>query len=150
MTMNTSSSTPKEPQVPVRPFRILVVDDNDASAKTMAWTLEFLGQEVHIAYLGKQAVEMAESLLPEIVMLDIGLPDINGYEVCKLMRHMPGLEHTIFIAQTGWSEEEDFQRSKEAGFSHHLVKPINMAKLQELLANLTEQNPDGKTSTPTS
>ncbi|MDE3059879.1 MAG: response regulator, partial [Pseudomonadota bacterium] len=117
-------------------YRVLVVDDNEASAKTLGWMLEMLGHEVKLALDGPSAIETAHVYRPDIVLLDIGLPDMNGYEVCAAMRSDPALEHTAFIAQTGWGQEQHLQRSKEAGFDYHLIKPISIKALQEQIEKI--------------
>jgi signal transduction histidine kinase/DNA-binding response OmpR family regulator len=116
-----------------QPLRVLVVDDNEASAKTMGWMIELAGHETQLVNNGIQALEVAQTFQPSVVLLDIGLPGMNGYDVCRQMRQQPQLKDTMFIAQTGWGQEEHRRRSKEAGFHHHLVKPIDLAMLQELL-----------------
>jgi signal transduction histidine kinase/CheY-like chemotaxis protein len=113
--------------------RILVVDDNEASAKTMMWMLELLGHDIQIAHDGPTAIKIAHEYKPEVILLDIGLPQMNGYEVCKVMRRDPTLKDATFIAQTGWGQAEHRERSKEAGFTHHLVKPIDINILENLI-----------------
>lgn len=115
------------------PYRILVVDDNVASAQTMGWILELMGHEVKLSHSGSDAIVLAHSFLPQIVLLDIGLPGLSGYELCKKMRAEQMFKETAFIAQTGWGQEEDKKLSKEAGFDYHLVKPVNIATLKEIL-----------------
>ncbi len=122
-------------------LRMLVVDDNEASAKTIGWMMELLGQEVRTAYNGRDAIEIARTYHPQVILLDIGLPGMNGYEVCKAMHSDPSLKNSVFIAQTGWGQSEHRQRSKEAGFDHHLVKPIDLKVLEELLSKITQTNP---------
>ncbi len=133
MPMTTDHATPNS-------LKILVVDDNDASAKTMGWTLEILGHQIQLANDGPTALQEALSFIPDVVLLDIGLPGMNGYQVCEKMRHEPALGHTVFIAQTGWGQQEHRDRSKEAGFAHHLVKPINIDVLKEVLAGIGSKN----------
>ncbi len=116
--------------------RILVIDDNIASAKTMSWLLEFSGHEVRYAYDGKDAINIAKSFSPDVVLLDIGLPVMNGYEICKTMKAEPLLKNTIFIAQTGWGQEEHKRLSKEAGFDYHLVKPLDIQELNTILQSI--------------
>jgi CheY-like chemotaxis protein/anti-sigma regulatory factor (Ser/Thr protein kinase) len=117
-------------------FRVLVVDDNEASAKTLGWTLEMLGHDPHLAHEGQQALELARTLRPDVVLLDIGLPGMNGYEVCRALRNEPLLHGLTIIAQTGWGQKEHLKRSEEAGFDHHMVKPINMDALEKILGSL--------------
>lgn len=114
-------------------FRILVVDDNENCAKVMMWTLELLGHTVQIAFDGRTAITLAKSFQPHVILLDIGLPEMNGYEICQAMRQEPTICNTLIIAQTGWSQKEHRERSKEAGFDYHLVKPVNIAALEKIL-----------------
>jgi CheY-like chemotaxis protein len=121
------------------PLRVLIVDDNEASAKTLGWALEAAGHEVTIAPDGRTAIEAAQEIAPQVVLLDIGLPGMNGYEICQVMKQSPALAKTIFIAQTGWSGEENRRLSEEAGFDHYLVKPVSIDALAALLASFTAQ-----------
>lgn len=132
--------TAKQPLKP-RHFRILVTDDSPMSAKTLGYLLEIMGHEIRLAYNGPTALDIAKSFIPDIIFLDIGLPGMNGYDVCQKMRAEPTLVHCIIIAQTGWGQEKHRQRSKEAGFNYHLVKPIDMQVLEELLVTLTQTAP---------
>jgi PAS domain S-box-containing protein len=111
--------------------RVLVVDDNADSAESLAMILEIRGHQARIAADGPQALEVARELRPEVVMLDIGLPGMDGYEVARRLR----AEHDglLLIALTGYGQDEDRRRSKEAGFDHHLVKPVDFALLQEVM-----------------
>jgi len=115
------------------PMRVLVVDDNVDSAKTMGWMMEMFGNQVHLAYTGPEALKEAQDFKPQLVLMDIGLPGINGYEVCQTMRRMPELEDAVIVAQTGWGEREHKEMSKEAGFDHYLVKPVDMNALKKLV-----------------
>lgn len=112
-------------------LRVMVVDDNEASAQTLGWAIELSGHEVKIETSSEKALTIARDFMPQIVLLDIGMPGMNGYELCKMMKQIPGLEQTIFIAQTGWGQEKHRQLSREAGFDHHLVKPVDIKTLQE-------------------
>jgi CheY-like chemotaxis protein len=119
---------------PAKPaLKVLVVDDNAASAQTMGWMLELLGHETRLAYNGPEALDIAGKYGPRVVLLDIGLPGMSGYDVCREMKKLPGLEHAMFVAQTGWGQEQHRRMSREAGFDHHLVKPVEMQALQKLL-----------------
>jgi signal transduction histidine kinase len=120
-------------------YKILIVDDNEASAKTLGWMLEILGHEVILAFNGPEALERSQIFKPHVVLLDIGLPKMSGYEVCEAMRQQVGLENTVFAAQTGWGQEEHRRRSREAGFHHHLVKPISSESLQSILNSISER-----------
>lgn len=115
------------------PLRVLVVDDNEASAMTLHWAIELLGDDVRSCYDGKSALKLAAEFKPDVVLLDIGMPNMDGLEVCAHLRAMPDLAHVKIIAQTGWGDEEMRQRTKEAGFDLHLVKPVNMHIMEDML-----------------
>ena len=128
----SAQETPK----PDRILKVLVVDDSEAAAKTLGWMIEeLLGHETRIAHDGVSAIALARNYRPEIVLLDIGIPGMNGYEICKAMKADPLFGNTIFIAQTGWGQDEHKKRSREAGFHYHLVKPVNINDLQEIVSN---------------
>ena len=114
--------------------RILIVDDNRDAADALASLFELEGDEVHVAHDGESALEAADALRPDVVMLDIGLPGLNGYEVASRLRAEPWGRTMLLVALTGWGNPEDRSRSHEAGFDHHLVKPVEIATLTELLA----------------
>lgn len=117
-------------------LRILVVDDNHDSADSLGMLLKLLGNDVRIVHDGLAAVEVASEFQPRVVLLDIGLPTLNGYEAGQKIRQQPGGQQAVMIALTGWGRDVDRQRSKEAGFDHHLVKPVDPDVLAELLASL--------------
>jgi CheY-like chemotaxis protein len=119
---------------PTMPKRILVVDDNEDAAATLVMLLQMSGNDTAIAYDGVEALEKASVFDPQIVVLDIGLPDMDGYEVCRELRARPHGDSLIIIALTGWGQEEDRKKSAAAGFDGHLVKPVDLARLNELLA----------------
>jgi len=119
-----------------RRFRILVVDDNHDSALSLAMMLSIMGHETRTAHDGESAVETAESFLPDVVLLDIGLPKLNGYEVAQRIREQSWGASMFLIAVTGWGQEEDRQRSSEVGLNVHMVKPVEPAVLEKLLAGL--------------
>jgi CheY-like chemotaxis protein len=125
------------PAAPATGCRVLVVDDNQASARTLGWMMEALGYEAQTAHDGPSAIEKAHEFKPHVVLLDIGLPGMNGYDVCRTMRADPDFKDTVFIAQTGWGQQEHLENSREAGFSQHLVKPVELAKLQDVLAKFS-------------
>jgi len=115
--------------------RILVVDDNKDSADSLRMLLRLKGNDVRTAYDGLAALEAAEEFRPELVLLDIGLPKLNGYEVAGRIRKQPWGRDVILVALTGWGQEEDRRRTEEAGFNIHIVKPLDVAELeQQLLA----------------
>lgn len=116
-----------------RPARILVVDDNVDMARCLARLLEFLGHEVHMAYDGGAACEAAERLEPEFVLLDIGLPVLDGYKVAERLRAHDRCKDAVLIAISGYGQESDRRRARQAGFDHHLVKPVDHDDLINLL-----------------
>lgn len=115
--------------------RILVVDDNRDSAMSLAMLLRLSGNETHTAYDGEEAVAVAAELQPDVILLDIGLPKLNGHEAAKRILQQPWSTRVVMVALTGWGQEDDRRKSKEAGFHHHLVKPVEHAALIELLNN---------------
>ncbi|MFZ5831055.1 MAG: response regulator [Planctomycetota bacterium] len=119
--------------------RVLVVDDNQAAAEMLSLVVRSLGNEVRTCYDGPQALEAAEQFLPDIVLLDIGMPGMDGYEVARRIREQPWGEHITLVAVTGWGQEEDRRRTKEVGFDHHLVKPASPVVLERILAHHQDQ-----------
>jgi len=116
--------------------RILVVEDNPDAAESLATLIALMGHEVRSVHDGASALETAAVFRPDVVLLDIGLPDINGYEVAPRLRQQPGLERIALAALTGWGQEEDRLRARTAGFDHHFVKPIDVNGLRAWLASL--------------
>ena len=114
---------------PAKTYRILVVDDNQDAATSLSTLLQMTGHETFTAFDGPTALEAMERHRPEVVLLDIGLPAINGYEVCRRARAQPWGGDATFIALTGWGQEEDRRRTQEAGFDSHLVKPVEFGAL---------------------
>lgn len=121
---------------PMTSRRILVVDDNRDSATSLAMLMELTGNETHTAHDGEEAVEAAATFRPDVILLDIGLPKLNGYEAGRKIRQQPWSKGMVLVALTGWGQEEDRQRSREAGFDGHLVKPVDLSDLEKLLAEL--------------
>lgn len=120
--------------------RILVVDDNRDSAHTLATLLKIKGMEVQTAHDGLQGLEAAEVFRPEMILLDIGMPKLNGYDTCRRIREQQWGREMVIVAMTGWGQEEDRYRSEEAGFNHHLVKPIELTRLEELITSLKSES----------
>lgn len=114
--------------------RILVVDDNENAAQVMGMLLKALGNEVQTAFDGLAAVELAERFRPDAILLDIGMPKMNGYETARHIREQPWGARIVLAALTGWGQEDDKRRTREAGFDHHFVKPLDLAVLQRFLA----------------
>jgi len=139
LSMEQRNGQPKEQsnniaKAPIR--RILIVDDNKDSAESLAILLQLVGNEVHVVHDGPSALEAMKELRPTVVLLDIGLPGMSGHEVARKMRETPEGKDAVLIAQTGWGQEEDRLRSTEAGCDAHLVKPLDLAALQNVLAKL--------------
>lgn len=124
-----------EQEIKATSLRILVVDDNKAAATMLKMVVKMLGNEVRTAHDGQQAVEVAAEFLPDVVLMDLGMPKMNGYEAARHIREQPWGRDMLLVALTGWGQDEDRERTQEAGFDHHLVKPAEPAALQELLAN---------------
>jgi PAS domain S-box-containing protein len=116
--------------------RILIADDNPDSAMTLSIMLEVMGNEVSVARDGDEAVAMAEALHPDAILLDIGMPKLNGYEACERIRARAWAAQTFIVALTGWGQEEDKARSRDAGFDRHLVKPVEPATLEKMIGEL--------------
>jgi signal transduction histidine kinase len=126
--------SPRTPQERAsRSLKILVVDDNAASADTIGWLLEVLGHKPHVLYEGSKLIAWAMEIMPDVILLDIGLPGKNGYDLCRELRSYSQLASTLIIAQTGWGQEKDKSRAIEAGFDHHLIKPFQLPELEALL-----------------
>ena len=117
-------------------YRLLIADDNRDGADSLAMLLEVLGHEVETAYAGDQAVEVAEQMRPDAILLDIGMPRLNGYEACRRIRSEAWGREMVLIALTGWGQEEDRRRTREAGFDLHLVKPVDSADLLKVLSSV--------------
>jgi CheY-like chemotaxis protein len=131
-----SGATDADAARPVPSRRILVVDDNVDSASTLGTLLKFLGADVHVAHDGLTALSTLERIRPDVVLLDIGMPGMDGFEVARRIRERDEFNPVILIALTGWGQEGDRRRTQEAGFDHHLVKPADIVALQALLVKL--------------
>ncbi|MDP9128970.1 MAG: response regulator, partial [Candidatus Binatota bacterium] len=123
--------------LPVRSRRILVADDFPQSAETLARLLEKDGNEVQIAKDGVAAVEAAKEFLPDIILMDLAMPRLDGYQAAHRIRQQPWGKPMILIALTGWGQQQDRRRTREAGFDAHLTKPVNYDAIVSLLARLT-------------
>lgn len=116
--------------------RILVVDDNHDVATSLAELLHVMGNNTKTAFDGEQALIMAEAFRPDVIVMDIGMPNMNGYDTCRRIRGEPWGQNIVIIAQSGWGQEDQLRMSQEAGFTSHLVKPVDPAVLETLLADL--------------
>ena len=129
--------TPALAAGPTRPLRVLVVEDMVASARLMAAMLRrFWGHEVRLAHDGLSALEAAVGFGPEVILLDIGLPGMSGYEVAQRIRENKELRHVMLVALTGYGAAADVSAARSAGFDAHIVKPADIARIQELLSSL--------------
>jgi signal transduction histidine kinase/CheY-like chemotaxis protein len=125
--------TPSRQIEPLPARRILIVDDSRDGGESLAMLLRVLGAEVALAHSGRAALECVETFHPDVVLLDIGMPGMDGYEVARRIRANPAYRHISLIALTGWGQDEDRKRSVAAGFNHHLVKPADIDQLRQLL-----------------
>jgi CheY-like chemotaxis protein len=125
------------PAVAPVPHRVLVVDDSRDSAFILGRLLEAIGQRVLTARDGFSALEIARAELPDVVISDIAMADMDGYELARRLRQQPGLERTLLVALTGYAQDSDRQRARDAGFDHHLVKPVSAQTLESLFASLS-------------
>ena len=120
--------------------RILVVDDNLDSAESMALMLKLSGHEVATAHDGMEALELAKEFQPDVALLDLGMPKLDGYEAARSIRQQSWGQGMMLVALTGWGQQEDKRRSREAGFDAHLVKPIDFGVLEKLVAGTKDKN----------
>jgi len=118
---------------PSSPLRVIVADDNRDSAETCAALLQLCGHRVQIAHTGREALELAERLHPHAMLLDIGMPELDGYTLAGKIRETPWGCGVTLIAITGWGQEDDKRRALAAGFNYHLTKPIDPNTLEALL-----------------
>ena len=116
--------------------RILVADDNVDSATTLCLMLEAMGNEVRVAHDGQQTVDLAEAFRPDAILMDIGMPKLNGFDACERIRARPWAADVFIVALTGWGQDEDKSRSRAAGFDRHLVKPVEPTMLERMIAAL--------------
>lgn len=114
--------------------RVLVVDDNEDATAALCMLLQAMGHETAEAHDGPEALDVVRAFQPDLVLLDIGLPTMDGYEVARRLRAVGTGKECKLVALTGWSQEEDREKTAEAGFTHHLVKPVDAETLRKLLA----------------
>ncbi len=133
--MPNSSTSP-------HPTRVLVVDDNQPSALTLTWAMEENGHDVRTCFNGRDAVEVAKTFHPDVVLLDVGMPIMNGLEACKAMRQEPELDDTLIIAQTAWGDAGMRSKTLDAGFDVHLVKPVDLDEVERLVASAQYKGDD--------
>ena len=128
-------------KTPLRHCRLLLVDDNKDAVSMLAMLLRRVGHEVFVVHDGQSALDVARREKPEVVLLDIGLPDMDGYEVAKHMRGDPQLKGSVLVAMTGYGYDDDVQRARDAGFQDHLLKPVRLDSIEETLNRLLNPGP---------
>ena len=133
---NPSSPATAEPPATMAALKVLVVDDTQEVAQTTGWILEELGHEYHLVNDGRQALKAAHAFQPDVILLDIGLPGMSGYDVCRALRQDTALKHITIIAQTGWGQERDKASARIAGFDHYMVKPVGLKALATMMEDL--------------
>ena len=122
------------------PGRVLIVDDNEDALKTLNMMVRRQGHETHTARDGAEAVEVAQQVRPDIILMDIGMPRMNGYDAAREIRRHPWGERIALVATTGWGQDEDRRRTRDVGFDHHLVKPVDKEKLDEVMRVLLHRS----------
>jgi CheY-like chemotaxis protein len=145
--VDLSTAPPKRTQRPAtkiaRPLdavlRVLIVDDNEDAATALELLLEEAGHSVRAAHTGPAGLAAALEFLPDVMLLDIGLPELDGFEVAKRIRQQAALHNIVLVAMTGYGLEKERQRSQEAGFDHHLVKPVDFGTLEQILAAVSQR-----------
>jgi CheY-like chemotaxis protein/two-component sensor histidine kinase len=131
---NAQAAVPQKPGQ----LRVLVVDDNTDAAESLGVLLEMEGHVARICHTGRDALTAAPGFAPDIVFLDIGLPDVTGYDVARQLRNMPAGEKALLVALTGWGTQEDRKRTRDAGFDRHLTKPAELAAVEDLLRSAAQ------------
>jgi CheY-like chemotaxis protein len=121
----------------MKTLRVLVVDDNEDTAELLKVILGMAGHEARIAYDGEAALEQVRTFAPHAAILDIGLPRMNGYDLARKLREVPGLQQLHLIATTGFSDDEDKRRAERAGFDRFLVKPVDAEEIGLMLSELS-------------
>ena len=129
----TAASDSQPPELRQRRRRLMVIDDNKDAADSMALLVETAGHRVRTAYDGQEALDLASIFAPDVLLLDLGVPGLNGFEIARRIRRQPWGRKVALIAVTGWGQEQDRQRTAEAGFDAHLIKPVGTADLLRAL-----------------
>lgn len=117
-------------------YRVLIVDDNLDAASTLSMLIEMLGNDVRTAQSGQQALDLADTFRPQVIFMDLGMPDMDGFAATQQIREQPWGRDMLIVALSGWGQDEDKRKTREAGFDHHLVKPTELSALKEVLARL--------------
>jgi CheY-like chemotaxis protein len=141
---SSNITAPPSPASPPRAaLKVLVVDDNVDVAQTVGWMLETIGHDYRLVHEGKLALQTAQEYRPDAILLDIGMPGMDGYAVCRALREQTLFDDTVIIAQTGWGQSQARAAAGGSRFDHHLVKPVNMDRLEQLLAGILSARRDG-------
>jgi two-component system CheB/CheR fusion protein len=135
-TLLDATAAAPEPSAQRPPARVLLIEDNADAAEGMMMLLELKGHRVEVAHDGTSGIALAALSAPDVLLVDIGLPGIDGYEVARRVRRNPRLAHVVLVALTGYGRAEDKRRAFEAGFDHHLTKPIALDALNALMAKV--------------
>ena len=138
-TYRSKAETGRRSQSSDAVLRVLIVDDNEDAATALELLLEEAGHLVKAAHTGPAGLAAALEFLPDVMLLDIGLPELDGFEVAKRIRQQAALHDVVLVAMTGYGRENERQRSQEAGFDHHLVKPADFGTLEQILAAVSER-----------
>ena len=136
-TLQSTSATPATQREAKTPLRVLVVDDNEDTVTTFSILLRESGHDVRTAHDGEKVVQAVLDYQPDVVLMDIGLPGMNGYSVAQQLRLKPTLQDVVLIALTGYGQESDRKAALQAGFNYHMVKPADFGKLEQILATVT-------------
>lgn len=131
-----TAAKPKEVALVNHKYRVLIIDDNKAAAHMLSLVVKMLGNEVQTANDGKEGVDVAAEFRPDVILMDIGMPKMNGYEAARHIRQKSWGKEMFLVALTGWGQDEDKKRTRDAGFNHHLTKPAEPSELQKLFASL--------------
>jgi signal transduction histidine kinase/ActR/RegA family two-component response regulator len=144
-TAETAGAEAKAANASAKPgqLQVMVVDDNTDAAESLGVLLDIEGHAAHIAHTGAEALQIAQEQPLDVVFLDIGLPDMSGYDVARRLRMLPGLQQTLLVALTGWGTQDDRQRTREAGFDRHLTKPAELPAVEELLRSAAQAKREG-------
>ena len=134
--MSDALPVPAEPATLLASRRVLIVDDNRDAAESLGILLKLLGADVHVEYDGEAALRAVAAYRPTVVLLDIGMPGMDGHEVARQIRQQPEFDEVTLIALTGWGQEEDRRDSRSAGFEYHLIKPADIGAIETLLSSI--------------
>jgi DNA-binding response OmpR family regulator len=134
------TDSPSETRSPEAPLRVLVVDDNTDAAESLAWLLKHRNHKVRTAHDGRRAVQLAQEFRPQVVVLDLGLPELDGYEVARQIRKSEATRGALLVALSGYGQQEHRRRSSEAGIDYHFVKPLDFAALRRTLVEAHDRH----------